>query len=44
VVFSERRIQAAFAETIAFFHSSRIPYMVVGALAADRIRAEGVHF
>jgi Nucleotidyltransferase of unknown function (DUF6036) len=33
VVFSERRIQAAFAEAVAFFHSNRIPYMVVGALA-----------
>ncbi len=33
MVFSERRIQTAFAETIAFFHSNRIPYMVVGALA-----------
>jgi uncharacterized nucleotidyltransferase DUF6036 len=33
VVFSEKRIQAAFAETIAFFHSHRVPYMVVGALA-----------
>jgi hypothetical protein len=33
VVFSEKRIQAAFAETIAFFHSNRLRYMVVGALA-----------
>ena len=33
MVFSERRIQTAFAETIAFFNSNRIPYMVIDALA-----------
>lgn len=33
MVFSERRIQTAFGEAVAFFQSRRIKYMVVGALA-----------